>query len=76
MARSYKTYENETKLGQIKWYMNHQKIPNTSDLMGQKQFSGSCHQEKDQRRGHTSLTELSCRHIKVPEEVFSATSSL
>jgi hypothetical protein len=51
MARSYKTHENETKLGQIKWYMNHDKIQNTSDLMGQlEQFSGSCHPEQDQRR--------------------------
>jgi len=51
MARSYKTHENETKFRQIKWYMNHHKIPHTSDLMGQlEQFSGSCHQEQDQRR--------------------------
>jgi hypothetical protein len=28
------------------------------------------------KKGHTSLIELSCHHIKVPEEVFSATSSL
>jgi hypothetical protein len=57
--------------------MNHHKIPNTSDLTGQEQFCGSCHQEQDQRRDTpTSLTELSCRHIKIPEEVFSATSSL
>lgn len=50
MLRSYKTYENETKLGQMKLYMNHRKIPITSDLVGQEQFSDSCHQEQDQRR--------------------------